>query len=200
MKCRRPDFITLSSVPAPQEPEERPEFPDRLTDCLTGKEIPFSNRDNIRQKILRFLIDEKGYRKEDIHVDREIRYDIEGAEMVSLVDIAIVIGNRTVVVWKCASGSTVSRQRQIIASARLLEDYLVPFAVVTNGRDLELLDTSSEKVKGEGFSSIPSRQELFAFSEGFSPKPTNKRKIGNEQRVLYTYDAIACPSNCRVTP
>jgi hypothetical protein len=187
-------------VPAPQEPEERPQFPDRLTDCLTGKEIPFSNRDNIRQKILRFLLEEKGYRKEDIHVDREIRYDIEGAEMVSLVDIAIVIGNRTVVVWKCASGSTVSRQRQIIASARLLEDYLVPFAVVTNGRDLELLDTSSEKVKGEGFSSIPSRQELFAFSEGFSPKPTNKRKIGNEQRVLYTYDAIACPSNCRVTP
>jgi hypothetical protein len=200
MKCRRPDFITLSSVPAPQEPEERPEFPDRLTDCLTGKEIPFSNRDNIRQKILRFLIDEKGYRKEDIHVDREIRYDIEGAEMVSLVDIAIMLGSRTLMVWKCASGSTVSRQRQIIASARLLEDYLVPFAVVTNGRDLELLDTSSEKVKGEGFSSIPSRQELFAFSEGFSPKPTNKRKIGNEQRVLYTYDAIACPSNCRVTP
>jgi hypothetical protein len=200
MKCRRPDFITLSSVPAPLEPEQRPEFPDRLTDCLTGKEIPFSNRDNIRQKILRFLIDEKGYRKEDIHVDREIRYDIEGAEMVSLVDIAIMLGSRTLMVWKCASGSTVSRQRQIIASARLLEDYLVPFAVVTNGRDLELLDTSSEKVKGEGFSSIPSRQELFAFSEGFSPKPTNKRKIGNEQRVLYTYDAIACPSNCRVTP
>jgi hypothetical protein len=200
MKCHRPEFITIASVPADGWKEKRPEFPDRLTDCLTGKEIPFSNRDNIRQKTLRFLIDEKGYRREDICVDREIRYDIEGAEMVSPVDISIVIGSRTLMVWKCASGSTVSRQRQIIASARLLEDYLVPFAVVTNGRDLELLDTATEKVKGEGFGAIPTREELADIAEGFSPKPTNKRKIVNEQRVLYTYDAIACPSNCRVTP
>jgi hypothetical protein len=198
MKCKRPDFIAISNVPAHQEPEERPEFPDRLTDCLTGREIPFSNRDNIRQKMLRFLLDEKGYRKEDIRVDREIRYRIDGSEVVSLVDISIVLHNRTLMVWKCASGSVVSRERQIIASARLLEDYLVPFAVVTNGRDLELLDTSTEKVTREGLDAIPRREELAGMAEGFSPRPTNKKKLANEQRVLFTYDAIACPSN-RVT-
>jgi hypothetical protein len=199
MKCRHPDFIAISNVPAHQKPEERPEFPDRLTDCLTGKEIPFSNRDNIRQKMLGFLIDEKGYRQEDIRVDREIRYGIDGSEMVSLVDISIVLGNRTLMVWKCASGSVVSRERQIIASARLLEDYLVPLAVATNGRDLELLDTSTEKVKGEGLDAIPRREELEGIAEEFSPRPTNKKKLANEQRVLFAYDAIVCPSN-RVTP
>jgi hypothetical protein len=195
MKCQRPDFIAISPAPAHQEPQERPEFPDRLTDCLTGRGIPFSNRDNIRQKMLRFLLDEKGYRKEDIRVDREIRYLIDGSETVSLVDISIVLGNRTLMVWKCASGSVVSRERQIIASARLLEDYLVPFAVVTNGRDLELLDTSTEKVAGEGLDAIPRRDELALIAEEFSPRPTNKKKLANEQRVLFTYDAIACPSN-----
>jgi hypothetical protein len=200
MKCHRPEFITVPAALNDSAQEERPEFPDRLTDCLTGKEIPFSNRDNIRQKMLRFLLDEKGYRKEDVHVDREIRYGIEGAEMVSLVDISIRLGNTTMMVWKCASGSVVSRERQIIASARLLEDYLVPFAVVTNGRDLELLDTSTEKVRGEGLDAVPQREELAGIAEGFSPRPTNKKKISNEQRVLYTYDAIACPSSCRVTP
>jgi hypothetical protein len=199
MKCRHPDFIAISNVPAHQKPEERHEFPDRLTDCLTGKEIPFSNRDNIRQKMLGFLIDEKGYRQEDIRVDREIRYGIDGSEMVSLVDISIVLGNRTLMVWKCASGSVVSRERQIIASARLLEDYLVPLAVATNGRDLELLDTSTEKVKGEGLDAIPRREELEGIAEEFSPRPTNKKKLANEQRVLFAYDAIVCPSN-RVTP
>jgi hypothetical protein len=199
MKCKRPDFIAFSNVPAHQEPEERPEFPDRLTDCLTGEEIPFSNRDNIRQKMLRFLLDEKGYRKEDIRVDREIKYRIDGSDMASLVDISIMLHNRTLMVWKCASGSVVSRERQIIASARLLEDYLVPFAVVTNGRDLELLDTSTEKVTGEGLDAIPRREELEGIAEEFSPRPTNKKKLANEQRVLFTYDAIACPSN-RVTP
>jgi Type I restriction enzyme R protein N terminus (HSDR_N) len=200
MKCHRPEFITVPAALNDSAQEEHPEFPDRLTDCLTGKEIPFSNRDNIRQKMLRFLLDEKGYRKEDIHVDREIRYGIEGAEMVSLVDISIRLGNTTMMVWKCASGSVVSRERQIIASARLLEDYLVPFAVVTNGRDLELLDTSTEKVRGEGLDAVPQREELAGIAEGLSPRPTNKKKISNEQRVLYTYDAIGCPSSCRVTP
>jgi hypothetical protein len=199
MKCKRPEFIAISNKPAHQEPQGRPEFPDRLVDCLTGKEIPFSNKDNIRQKMLRFLIDEKGYRKEEIRVDSEIRYRIEGAEMVSLVDISIVLGNKTLMVWKCASGSVVSRERQIIASARLLEDYLVPLAVVTNGRDLELLDTSTEKVTGEGRDAIPRREELVRLAEEFSARPTNREKLANEQRVLYTYDAITCPSN-RVTP
>jgi hypothetical protein len=199
MKCKRPEFIAISNKPVHQEPAGRPEFPDRLVDCLTGKEIPFSNKDNIRQKMLRFLIDEKGYRKEEIRVDSEIRYRIESATMVSLVDISIVLGNKTLMVWKCASGSVVSRERQIIASARLLEDYLVPLAVVTNGRDLELLDTSTEKVTGEGRDAIPRREELVRLAEEFSARPTNREKLANEQRVLYTYDAITCPSN-RVTP
>jgi hypothetical protein len=51
----------------------------------------------------------------------------------------------------------------------------------------------------EGLDAIPRRDELALIAEEFSPRPTNKKKLANEQRVLYTYDAIACPSN-RVTP
>ncbi len=199
MKCHRPEFINFPAEPSHPEPE-RPQFPDTLTDCLTGKEIPFSNRDNIRQKMLRFLLEEKGFLKEDIHLDRQIRYEIDGTEMVSLVDISIELCGRTMMVWKCASGSVVSRERQIIASSRLLEDYLVPLAVVTNGRDLELLDTATERLKGEGFDCLPDRKELARVAEGFLPRPTKKDKLANEQRVLYTYDAIACPSNRCVIP
>ncbi len=200
MKCHRPQFLNIPSIPPPDSGEARPEFPDTLTDYITGKEIPFTNRDNIRQKMIRFLVEEKGYLKEDIRTDREIRYEIEGAEMVSLVDISIVLGDKTMMVWKCASGSVVSRERQIIASSRLLEDYLVPLAVVTNGRDLELLDTATDKIRGEGFDAIPERNELAGIAEGFSLRPTKKKKLANEQRVLYTYDAIACPSNFRAIP
>ncbi len=76
----------------------------------------------------------------------------------------------------------------------------MPFAVVTNGRDLEFLDTSTEKIRGEGFDSVPDRKELAGISEGFLPSPTKKKKLANEQRVLYTYDAITCPSNRCVNP
>jgi hypothetical protein len=95
-------------------------------------------------------------------------------------------------VFKCASGSVVSRERQIIAAARLIADHIVPFAVVSNGVNIELLDAVSEKVLGSEMSSIPTRQELFEISTSTAPKPTNKKKMVYEQRILYTYDAISC--------
>jgi hypothetical protein len=200
MRCHKPDFPNRDFPIENTVDAERPEFPDRLTDYLTGGEIPFSNRDNIRQKILRFLIEGKGYLKDDISTDRKIRFDIEGTETSSMVDISIRLDNKTLIVGKCSSGSLVSRERQIIAAARLLENYLVPFAVVTNGKDLELLDSDSERVIGEGFGSLPSRQDLLKICRGLSFKPTNKKKIIYEQRILFTYDAISCPVNCKIDP
>lgn len=197
MKCHRPDFLNLNSLHRDEIQPERVELPEKLTDYLTGNEMPFSNRDNIRQKMLRFLIEEKGYLISDISVDREIKFEIEGQQILSLVDISVILNNKTLMLWKCSSGSLVSRERQIIASARLLEGYLVPFAVVANGKDLEFLDTSSEKVIGSGFQSIPSRHELIEISQGLTLKPVNKKKIVYEQRILYTYDAISCPVTCK---
>lgn len=197
MKCQRPVFFNLESIKGQDIQPEQVELPDKLTDYLTGNEMPFSNRDNIRQKMLRFLIEEKAYLISDISVDREIKFEIEGQQILSLVDISVILNNKTLMVWKCSSGSLVSRERQIIASARLLEGYHVPFAVVANGKDLEFLDTSSEKVIGSGFQSIPSRQGLMEISQGLTLKPVNKKKLIYEQRILYTYDAISCPVTCK---
>lgn len=196
MKCGRQFFPTSDLQRAAGDLTERPVFPEKLTDRLTGKEIPFSNRDNIRQNILKFLLEDKGYRKDDILPDREIRFELEGQSVLSLVDISIVLGGKTAMIWKCASGSLVSRERQVIASARLLEEYLVPFAAVTNGADLEFLDTSTEKVIGRGFMSVPSREELIEELEGIVLRPVNKKKTILEQRILYTYDSISCPATC----
>jgi hypothetical protein len=198
VKCGRHSFLHPCADALPHAEESpRPVLPDTLTDCLTGKEIPFSNRDNIRLKILGFLLEEKGYLKDDFCVGREIIFDLDGQNVISLVDISIVLGGRTVMVWKCASGSLVSRERQIIASARLLEDYVVPFAAVTNGADLEILDSLSEKVICTGFGGVPSRAELAKDIEGVPFRPVKGKKIVNEQRILYTYDGISCPVVCK---
>jgi hypothetical protein len=197
MKCHRPEFLHPVSADKVHVREKRPAFPDRLVDYLTGEDIPFTNRDNIRQQILRFLIEEKGYHREEIVLDREIRFELEGEMVLSLVDISIRLADKTLMAWKCASGSLVSRERQIIASSRLLEDYAVPFAAVTNGNDLELLDTYSEKVIGSGFSSVFSRDELLGISKDIALRPVNKKKLIYEQRILNTYDSISCPASCK---
>jgi hypothetical protein len=191
MKCHKHEFIkpTLQR----ESPDEHPGFPDTIIDYLSGREIPFSNRDNIRQKLVKELVEGKGYRNGDISLDREIRFEMEGRRVCSLVDLALGFGGKTLMVFKCAAGSVVSRERQIIATARLLEDYIIPYAVVTNGVNIELLDVLTEKVIGDGLESVPSRQELSEKSRDLTLRPTNKKKLLYEQRVLYTYDSISCP-------
>ena len=192
MECHNLKFLYITPVPKNDNQEKHPGFPDTLVDYLSGREIPFSNRDNIRQKLLKTLVEERGYRKEDISLDREIRFEIEGREVYSPVDISIGLGGKTLMVFKCASGSVVSRERQIIAAARLLEEYVIPFAVVTNGINIELLDSISEKVLGDGIQLIPSRQELLENSGNLTLKSVKKKKLVYEQRILHTYDEIRC--------
>ena len=200
MKCHNRKFLSITPAPKSEDQEKHPVFPDTLVDYLSGREILFSNRDNIRQKLVKTLVEEKGYWKEDISLDREIRFEIEGRQVCSLVDISIGFGGNTLMVFKCASGSVVSRERQIIAAARLLEDYVIPFAVVTNGVNIELLDTISEKVIGDSMQLIPTRQELFENSRNLTLKSAKKKKLVYEQRILHTYDEISCNISSRNGP
>ena len=200
MKCHDRKFISITPETKSGLEEKRPEFPDTLVDYLSGLVIPFSNRDNIRQKLVKTLVEEKGYRKEDISLDRVIKFEIEGQQACSLVDISIALDNNTLMVFKCASGSVVSRERQIIAAARLLEDYIIPFAVVTNGVNIELLDTISEKVIGDSMQLLPTRQQLLENSRNLTLKSAKKNKLVYEQRILYTYDEISCNISSRNSP
>ncbi|MDH4232624.1 MAG: type I restriction enzyme HsdR N-terminal domain-containing protein [Nitrospirota bacterium] len=200
MKCHSRKIITITPPPNSGHGEEHEIFPDTLTDYLSGGEIPFSNRDNIRQKLVKALVEGKGFRREDITLDREIRFEIEDRQICSLVDISIGFGGKTLMVFKCAAGSVVSRERQIIATARLLEEYVIPFAVVTNGVNIELLDAITEKVIGSGMQAIPAREELLEHSKNAVPRPANRKKLVYEQRILYTYDAMSCTLYCKSDP
>ena len=88
----------------------------------------------------------------------------------------------------------------IVFSESIIRGYVVPFAIVTNGVDLELLDPMSEKIIGEGTASLPDRRELFAASKDIILRPSNKKKLVYEQRVLYTYDAMSCNVSCKNSP
>ncbi len=91
-------------------------------------------------------------------------------------------------------GSLVSRERAAIAAARVLNpDYCIPLAVVTNGRDAELLDTKTGKVIGYGLHSIPDHGTIQNMFEqlAFYPPPETKRR-DQELRILNVFDVERC--------
>lgn len=168
----------------------------KTTDYITGQSVIDSHDERIRQRIAKLLVEKKGYEKSDIETKVELKLICGHEEAVAVIDFVINIDEQRAMVIKYGPGSLVSRERPTIAAARLLAPYELPFAVITNGIDAELLDTKTGKVIGSGIESIMSKEDLTVrFKTALFRTITSKRKE-NETRFLFVYEAIEHSSEC----
>ena len=160
-----------------------------ITDFVTGREMPNVGAEQNRQALEQYLVEEKGYQKQDIEVDTDISLTIAGEPYHSQVDLVVSVdsGSRFMVV-KCAAGSLGSREREIVAVARLLDDYQIPYAVVSDGKTAIVLDTLSGKKSGEGLDAIPSRQEAVVHLKSYDFPEYPKDRREREKLIFRTYD------------
>ncbi len=164
------------------------------TDYLTGETVVDTDDERIRQAIARLLVEERGFEREEIIPRRVIETLFAKTFVVSKVDFSLVLEGRTVCVIRYAPGSLVTRERPAIAAARVIEPgYMVPFAVVTNGRDAELIETATGKVTARGMSAIPSREQALAMGRtaAFTPL-TDEARRERERRILNAFDLEIC--------
>jgi len=167
-----------------------------ICDFITGQAFLDTDDEGIRQKIERLLIEEKGYSKQDIEVDRESEIVIGKEIHKSKVDLIVNVEEKRFMIIRCARGSLVSREREVISCARILDVYQIPFAVVTNGEDAEVLDTISGEVIGNGLGAIPSKANALEAIKQIEFKKLLEKRIEKEKRIFLAFDAIKCPSKC----
>lgn len=160
-------------------------------DYITGQTIVDTHDERARQRIARFLVEEKGYSKDDIDVRRKIELTVDGNKGTSRVDFVIRIAGRAFAVVIFGPGSLVTRERSALAAARLIEDYAVPFAVVTNGEDAEVLETRPGRVIAEGLEGIPSKEEALEKIRGLTFEKLPAERLEKERRILYVFDVLA---------
>ena len=86
-----------------------------ITDFVTGKEIPNVGAEENRQMVERFLVNEKGFSKEDIEVDVDIEMTVAGELYRSQIDLVVSVdgGVTRFMAVKCAAASLGSREREI---------------------------------------------------------------------------------------
>ena len=60
-----------------------------ITDFVTGKDLPNIGAEENRQVIERFLIEQKGYLKEDLQIDADIEMKVAGEIYRSQLDLVI---------------------------------------------------------------------------------------------------------------
>jgi hypothetical protein len=161
-----------------------------ITDFVTGREVPNVGAEENRQAVEKLLVEQKGYLKEDIKVDVDIAITVAGEPYRSQVDLVVSAdgGKTHFMVIKCAAGSLGSREREIVAAARLLDAYQIPWAVVSDGKTAIVLDTASGKKIGDGLDAIPSKQEAITQLKSYTPLAFPAERRAREKLIFRTYD------------
>lgn len=175
-----------------------------LEDYLTGEVLPDTLDERFRQKIARFLVEEKGYEASQIAPRQKLTVTAGRQSAVVCLDFVIRLEGRVCMVVRFGPGSLVTRHRPSLAAARLLAGCQVPVVVVTNGKGAEVLDGTSGRRIGEGLSAIPHRDALVKTAAGHRFEPIVKERAEKESRIVYAFEVDgACPCDdtiCRIDP
>jgi hypothetical protein len=165
-----------------------------LRDYLTGEELTDTDDERNRQQLARMMVEEKGYAKEDLEPRRFIETLFSAQFVRSTIELTVSLEGKRFMIIRYGPGSLVTRERSAIAAARVLEnEYQIPLAVVTNGRDAELLATATGQVLATGMEAIPDygqARELLptlVFRERMEGK-----KRERELRILNAFDVEIC--------
>lgn len=167
-----------------------------LCDYITGEELTDTDDERLRQGLAKMMVEERGYAKEELEPRCAIETLFSTQFVRSVIELAVSIkeSGKIFLIIRYGPGSLVSRERSAIAAARVLNDeYQIPYAVVTNGRDAELLDTGTGAVLATGMEAIPHRKralELLAECEFRIPAEGKRREA--ELRILNAFDVQIC--------
>jgi len=163
-----------------------------ITDFVTGKEIPNVGAEENRQVVERFLVNEKGFSKEDIEVDVDIEMTVAGKLYRSQIDLVVSAdgGATRFMAIKCAAASLGSREREILAASRLLSEHPLPLSVVSDGKTAIVLDTVTGRKLGEGLPALLSKAEARGKLRAFKLSPFPKDKREREKLIFRSYDSM----------
>jgi hypothetical protein len=163
-----------------------------IIDFVTGIERPNVGAEENRQVVERYLVNDRGYLKEDIEVDADIELSIDGETYRSQVDLVVTAdGGRTrFMAIKCAAGALGSREREILAASRLLDRYQIPVAVVSDGKTAVVLNTVSGKKLAEGLDAIPTKTQAQQRLKHTTLVPFPAERREREALIFRSYDSM----------
>ena len=161
-----------------------------ITDYITGRRVPNVGAEANRQAVERYLVEKKGYQKQDILVNVPILMQVQDRTYRSHLDLVVAPDGDKLMVIKCAPGSLGSRERETVSAARLLDVYQIPLALVSDGKSAILLNAISGRKIGEGMAAIPDRTELLNRFKGIERQPMQAERREREKLIFRSYDSM----------
>ena len=159
-------------------------------DFITGATVADTDDERARQQIARLLVEQKGYAKSDIDSRLTLKVPVDGDSGIVPVDFVIRMEGVAFMVILFRPGSIVTRERATAAVARLLEPYVIPYAVITNAHDASIMATMTGKVAGRGLDAVFSKSAALRKLQGFEKTTLTKPQRQKEFRILFTMEVL----------
>ena len=159
-----------------------------ITDYITGKAVRNVGPEATRQLFEKFLVEEKGYDKKDIKVDEELIVQFKGEDYVSSIDLIVFCKEKALMAITCVAGSIGSYEREILAGARLIYDYQIPFAVSTDARNAVFMDTLTGKTIGKELDAIPAKKDALKQIESIKYEPFDQNRKEREMIIYRSFN------------
>ncbi len=162
---------------------------EQMKDYITGKDINIAGPEVSRQNFEKFLVETKGYKKNEILVDVPLTVLFKGNDYCSSIDLVVRVHQKAVMAITCVAGSIGSYEREILAGARLLQDdYQIPFAVSTDGKNAVIMETLSGRTIGKKMSDIFSREKIKKMLPDLTFTPFDKTKKEREMIIYRSFN------------
>lgn len=164
----------------------------------------------IRFRIMDYLLKDRGFAKEHILIDPEFEISLSDCKIKVSIDFLVRLddtdyaggGSRgnsiefpravDTMIIRCAPTSIESWERYILAFARVVSDYQIPYAVVTDSERARVLDVLGNRLIGERIEDIPSKDDLLRFLRSFRKIPFSPEKLEREKRIVYAFEGVKC--------
>jgi hypothetical protein len=185
---------------SPESPEERRQL---IAEHLMAEDyLAHLQASHIQKGVIDFLISSRGYSPGEIEINREFEVQLPGCSFTVRADLIVKVEGTCFLAIKCVMNSLESWERHSVAFCRVAGPCVIPYAAVTDGETVLLIETDRCTTVSGNLELLPPRKEAVR-TLGTRPGPFPGERAEREKRILYAFDAIRChagpPLNDSVT-
>jgi hypothetical protein len=147
----------------------------------------------VKQFVWDVLIEEKKYEPGDITVDPEFVLQLNTGKAKVSMDMVLTLSGVNFLAIKCSSSDIESWVRYVTAFARSVNDYQIPYAMVTDGENAKIIDVLKGTFIGESIYDIFNRGQAMEKMRDFQKIPCPEKRLEREKSIVHAFEGIKCP-------
>lgn len=148
----------------------------------------------IKQKVWELLIKEKQFKPEEIETNPEFKIILGNNEITVHIDFVVNLPSSSLMVIQCSSSSLEAWERYVASFARVIKEYQIPYAVVTDGEDAQIIDVLTGRLIGKSLIELFNREDALNKMKDFKKIPCPSNRLEKEKRIVYAFEGIKCPT------